>query len=74
MKLDNQRSDVVAGQGDPEQRGTFLVRARSEYKSPSISNKRIVWNGEAYEIESARPMDRQRRYYEVSTVYRGEVA
>lgn len=74
VSLDNQRSDIVGGQEEPKQRATFTVRSRAEYRANDITQKRIVWQGEAYEIESTAPVDPQRRYLEVSTIYSGETA
>lgn len=72
--MDNQRTDVVAGKEEPEQRATFTVRSRAEYRTGAITTKRIVWEGGAYEIEGVRPVDPRRRYLEVTTVYKGEAA
>ena len=74
VAFDNQRSDIYAGKDDPEQRGKFLVRTRSEYRANDITEKRIVWEGMAFEIEAARPVDPKRRYIEVSTLYKGDAA
>lgn len=72
VELDNQRSDVVAGKEEPKQRAMFKVRKRSEYEAADITQKRIVWNGDIYEIEAARPVDPRRQFYEISTIYSGE--
>lgn len=68
VKLDNRRTDVVAGRDTPRLRGTFLVRNRSGY----THDRRIVWNGMIFEIEETRHKDAQRRLLEIATVYTGD--
>lgn len=68
-KVDNQRTDIIGGKDEPRQRAVFTVRAQDGY----TTDRRIVWEGDAYFIEAARPKDIRGRYLEVSTVWSGEV-
>lgn len=68
VKLDNQRSDIVGGKENPRQRATFLVHNRDGYNE----DRRIIWNGDTYRIESSRPKDSMKRYLEVSAIYTGD--